>query len=176
MKSRVLALLLPVMGFSQPEGDDDLFYFNDKNEDALLHIGHDSGFQPPLSESKGGSDDFDQEMLSLLEQDLSHKDDLPWDEEITGPEITAYIKDKAQKMTPDYDDVFVYDVPIGGEEMGYAPSKENIAGTSRHFFGRPRVVESKPKSSSKKATTVKRGAKRGVIITNRGAGESEAEE
>jgi len=136
--------LLPFLGFSYA-GEDDFFYFNDTKEEALYHIAQEGegDFNAPVTfHDFTEKDEFDQETASLFEADLDFPEELPWDEEMSSKEITAYVEKKARRITPDYDDVFSYDAPSHGEGKTYAPTSERVPEGSHHFFGRPRVVHS----------------------------------
>ncbi len=145
--------------------DEDFFYIGDHSNEALLHLAFDSEDDCLCVEHE----DFDNQGLSLLEMDERDESLIPWSEErLATEDFTSIIERRAHEMSEEFDDVFAYEVPLN-EHTHLEPSFESVSKEPHHFFGRPKVVQSKPdeQADEKAPVAEKKRESKQRIMTNR---------
>jgi len=141
-KSWIVISLFPLTAFCQ-HAQDCLFDFAEIADEALTHITFDD---EESSEVVGSVDEFDSESVGIFENKEDEKEaPLPWaSDERTTEGYHCFIEDR--NSSEEFDEAFAYEVPNQTETNLYRPTFERVPQSNRHLlFGRPRVVQAKPK-------------------------------
>jgi len=143
-KSWIVCSLFPLTAFCQ-NVEEPLFDFGQTEEASLFHILYEDEGQEAMEVIN--TEEFDREDLGIFEkQEEEKKSSSPWaaDERIVEEFIPFLERD--EEIGEEFDDAFAYEIPSQEGKGQYRPTFEKVPQEKRHLlFGRPRVVQVKPK-------------------------------
>ena len=119
---------------------EEVFHIAGKNGLSFMDIALD--FEGDFDESMDLSE-YDTLGLSLFEMDERDSALLPWAAEGLGEDLTGYIEKRAKEIVEEWDDVFVYDIPLQGQKTVLKPTLERIPQEKRSLFEKTAPSSSK---------------------------------
>lgn len=140
MKSCSVLFILFLLRTLEIYAGEEVFHMAGKNESFFMDIAFD--FEGDFDASMDLRE-YDSLGLSLFEMDERDSDLLPWAAEGLEEDLTGYIEKRAKEIVEEWDDVFVYDIPLQGQKTLLKPTLERIPQKKKSLFEKARPFPSK---------------------------------